>query len=229
MTFFGKLKLDDKLAPLADAQGFASWLAPLYLKDWVVYVQPPIDPPSGPDAVLKYLARYVAGAAISDRRLLSHEAGQVTFRVKDYRQDRKRKTLTLAGVEFTRRFLLHVLPRGLVRVRYYGLLANTQRGTLLPRCRELLGASPDAASRPADPAATPSPSDAPAAETAATCEAPRCPACKLGRLVLIETYPRRSWRAALAPPPSSLPLLGGGGPCPTQNVLLSAPAQVDSS
>jgi hypothetical protein len=221
----GKLKLDHKLAPLADAQHFAEWLAPWYLKDWVVYCQPPVDPRQGPDAVLKYLARYVAGAAIGDARLLAHEAGQVAFRVKEYRQGRRRKTLTLAGVEFTRRFLLHVLPRALMRVRYYGLLANTQRGMLLPRCRELLGALPG------ELVSTPPPIQALArdaeAEAASVSPAPHCPACKLGRLVLIETIPRRGWREVLAKDaglPRNRP--AAAPDAPSMNLL---PAQADSS
>jgi hypothetical protein len=193
----GKLKLADKLLPLFDAQDFAAWLQPLYQKDWVVYVQPPVSPRQGPDAVLKYLARYVAGAAISDTRLISHTRGQVTFRVKNYRQGRKRETLTLPGVEFVRRFLLHVLPRGFMRVRYYGLLANTQRAILLPRCRERLGVPLSV-----------EPPDANTANQDQLTEAnhARCPACGTGSLWLIESIPRptrqsQPSRACLVPPP----------------------------
>jgi hypothetical protein len=191
----GKLKLDGKLLPLFDAPDFAAWLTPLYQKEWVVYVQPPLSPQQGPDAVLKYLARYVAGAAISDARLLSHERGQVTFRVKNYRQDRQRETLTLAGVEFVRRFLLHVLPRGFMRVRYYGLLANRQRATLLARCRELLGVKPPPAESTAKPLAE--------------CDSDLCPACGIGQLQLVEcTFrslraPRPLHIARVAAPPTA--------------------------
>jgi hypothetical protein len=181
----GKLKLD------ACRKAFAAWLSPLYAKDWVVYCQPPLSSAQGPEAVLKYLARYVSGAAICDARLLSYEEGRVTFRAKNYRQGRRRQTLTLPGLEFTRRFLLHVLPRGLVRVRYCGLLANTQRGVLLPRCRQLLGppAVDQAEALPDSPLPASSP-DVPA---------PLCPACQRGRLRLIETSPRPSWRDVLPP------------------------------
>jgi hypothetical protein len=189
----GQVKLDDKLGSLSDAKAFARWLSPLYEKDWVVYCQPPLSPQQGPEAVLKYLARYVSGAAISDARIISHEAGQVTFQAKNYRQGRKRETLTLSGLEFTRRFLLHILPRGLPRVRYYGLLANTQRGLLVPRCRQLLGVLP--ATPP--PAAPPEP----LAGTASDC-APLCPACQRGRLVLLEVVPRPSWRDLYPPRPA---------------------------
>jgi hypothetical protein len=188
----GKLKLENKLASLTDAKAFAQWLSPLYAKDWVVYCQPPLSPEQGPEAVLKYLARYVSGAAISDARLLAHEDGRVTFRAKNYRQGRQRETLTLSGLEFTRRFLLHVLPRGLPRVRYCGLLANTQRGRMLPLCRQLLPHTPHAATSESLP-----PGDDPAllercAPDPRADEAGRCPVCRRGRLVLWEYYyPRR--------------------------------------
>lgn len=187
----GNLKLDGKLLPLFDAQDFAAWLTPLYQKEWVVYVQPPLSPQQGPDAVLKYLARYVAGAAISDARLLSHQRGQVSFRVKNYRHDRQRETLTLSGVEFVRRFLLHVLPRGFMRVRYYGLLANRKRQTLLARCRELLGVT-----RP--------PADESAAKPSTECDPGLCPVCGIGQLQLAEcTFrtlrPRRPTHGAPIP------------------------------
>ena len=179
-----KLQLADKLLPLFDAQDFAAWLSPLYQKEWVVYVQPPVSPGQGPQAVLKYLARYVAGTAISDARLLSHAEGRVAFRAKNYHEGRKQETLSLPEQEFVRRFLLHVLPRGFVRVRYYGLLANTQRAALLARCRELLGA------------ATPLPAEAASLhikEPVTDAEPPLCPACGCGRLILIDSQPRPAW------------------------------------
>jgi hypothetical protein len=181
-----KLQLADKLLPLFDAQDFAAWLTPLSQKDWVVYVQPPVSAQQGPEAVLKYLARYVAGAAISDGRLLEHAAGRVSFRAKNYRQGRQRQTLSLPEQEFVRRFLLHVLPRGFVRVRYYGLLANTQRAALIARCRELLGAATPAVAEPASRHAHEGDSD-PAIEP------PLCPACGRGRLLLIDSQPRPAW------------------------------------
>jgi hypothetical protein len=175
----GKMQLAEQLAPLAHQHHFDDWLRPLYHKDWVVYVQPPMSPQQGPDRVLKYLARYVAGAAISDSRLIAHRDGQVTFGVKNYRQAGKRQTLTLSGGEFLRRFLLHVLPRGFVRVRYYGLLANQQRSQLLARCRELLGAH------------NPTPSQretATSTDFSITIEkAPLCPSCGLRELLLIDS------------------------------------------
>jgi Putative transposase/Transposase zinc-binding domain len=195
----GKLRLDDKLAPLADPQRFEHWLTPLYQKDWVVYAQPPVSSRQGPEAVLKYLARYVAGSAISDQRLVSHADRKVTFRIKNYRQGRRQQTLTLQGLEFVRRFLLHVLPRGLVRIRYFGLLANTQRNTVLPYCRKLLGAAPAAAQVESPPDGN----DA-AEAPASTDSTPRpCPACGLGHLQPLEHWPRPSWRDLCARRPAT--------------------------
>ena len=186
----GELTLGGPLAELADRGRFESFLSDLYKQEWVVYSQPPAHPRQGPDGVLKYLARYVAGAAISDARLISHSTasdGSVTFRVKNYRQGRKRQTLTLSGVEFTRRFALHILPPGFPRVRYYGLLSHRGGEKRLPRCRELLQAS---GPRVGDLASTSPSSDVPAdppttaanvagglTTATAALEQPRCPRC----------------------------------------------------
>lgn len=182
----GELKLTTTLQSLADARQFERWLTPLHEKEWVVHIQPPPQSCHGPDAVLKYLARYVAGAAISDQRLLKHEAGQVTFHAKNYRQGRQRRTLTLPGREFVRRWLLHVLPRGFTRIRYYGLLANVQRGTLLPRCRELCGQR----AVPNEPENLTGDSSCVGAEA----QAQNCPACGRGQLQQTDHWPRPSWR-----------------------------------
>src|SRR5690606_29369736 len=97
-----------------------------------------VEPFGGPESVLKYLARYTHRVAISNSRLLNIEEGQVTFRYKDYAQGSQSRTMTLAATEFLRRFLLHVLPDGLMRIRHYGFLANRFREKKLARCRELL-------------------------------------------------------------------------------------------
>jgi len=123
------------LAHLADGDAWAHWLAPLQAKDWVVYAKPPFG---GPEQVLKYLARYTHRVAISNHRLVKLEDGQVTFRYKDYADDQRQKTLTLSAEEFLRRFVQHVLPKGFVKVRHYGLLANRQRQEKLTLCRRLL-------------------------------------------------------------------------------------------
>jgi hypothetical protein len=131
----GRLHFPARLHALAEPKRFAAWLRPLYAKDWVVYAKPPFG---GPTQVLKYLARYTHRVAISNSRLVKLEAGRVTFRYKDYADAQQHKTMTLDAVEFLRRFLQHVLPRGFLKIRHYGLLANRQRQEKLQRCRQLL-------------------------------------------------------------------------------------------
>jgi hypothetical protein len=110
----------------------------LHNHKWVVYVKKPFG---GPEHVLHYLARYTHRVAISNHRLIGMEDGKVTFRWKDYAHGKKRK-MTLAAEEFIRRFLLHVLPKGLVRIRHYGWMANRCRGKQAALCRALLAAEP---------------------------------------------------------------------------------------
>ena len=131
----GDLCLPGPLQPLAQRKTFHSFLRTLFRHDWVVYAKPPFG---GPEHVLHYLARYTHRVAISNHRLVSFAEGKVTFRWKDYAHGNKGRLMTLAAEEFLRRFLLHVLPRGFVRIRFFGLLANRRRGTLLPLCRRLI-------------------------------------------------------------------------------------------
>jgi len=131
----GKLRLSGRWAALADSTAFADWLRPLYQQDWVVYAKPPFG---GPAQVLKYLARYTHRVAISNQRLVGLTDGQVTFRYKDYADGQRSKKLTLSAKEFLRRFVQHVLPRGFVKIRHYGLLANRHRAGKLRRSRQLL-------------------------------------------------------------------------------------------
>ena len=131
----GTLALPGRLATLADPVGRAAWWAALTAKDWVVYAKPPFG---GPAQVLKYLARYTHRVAISNARLLDLHDGRVTFRYKDYADAHKDKTMTLTAEEFLRRFVQHVLPKGFVKIRHYGLLANRTRELRLKECRRLL-------------------------------------------------------------------------------------------
>ncbi len=131
----GQLVFPGRLAPLKDADAFATWLRPLYAKEWVVYAKPPFG---GPAQVLKYLARYTHRVAISNARIVNVADGNVTFRYKDYADDARSKTMTVSGEEFLRRFVQHVLPRSFVKVRHYGLLANRHRAEKLKTCRRLL-------------------------------------------------------------------------------------------
>jgi Putative transposase len=132
----GELKFFGEQKCLEDADAFAEHLRPLRKIDWVVYAKRPF---AGPETVLTYLSRYTHRVAISNRRLLAFDERGVTFRYKDYR-DRKTlwKSMTLTPEEFIRRFLQHVLPKGLHRIRHYGLFANAARHTCLARARALL-------------------------------------------------------------------------------------------
>ena len=124
-----------KLIGFADPSGFAAWLAALRSKEWVVYSKPPFG---GPEQVLKYLARYTHRVAIGNSRLVDLTDDRVTFTYKDYAEGSAVKRMTLDGVEFLRRWVQHVLPRGFVKIRHYGLLSNRQREDKLTVCRLLL-------------------------------------------------------------------------------------------
>jgi hypothetical protein len=134
----GQLRFPGKLTSLAHHKTFAAWLRPLFRKDWVVYAKPPFG---GPEYVLQYLGRYTHRVAISNHRLVSFTKGQVTFRWRDSAHNNEQKLLTLSLHEFLRRFLLHLLPKGFVRIRNFGFLANRRRAVLLPLCFHLLGAA----------------------------------------------------------------------------------------
>lgn len=131
----GRLELHGRLAPYRSVAAFGRLLHEARRTEWVVYAKPPFE---GPEHVLEYLARYTHRVAISNHRLVHVDDASVTFRFKDYR-GRRARSLTLTLQEFARRFLLHVLPKGFVRIRYYGFLANGTRARLLSRCRDALG------------------------------------------------------------------------------------------
>jgi hypothetical protein len=135
----GQLHLSGDLAPLAQPKFFAAWLRPLFRKNWVVYSKPPFG---GPEYVLHYLGRYTHRVAISNHRLVSLADGQVTFRWRDSADHNQQKLMTLSLDEFLRRFLLHLLPKGFVRIRHFGFLANRRRSTLRPLCLAALGTVP---------------------------------------------------------------------------------------
>jgi hypothetical protein len=134
----GALRFAGGTAERADRPAFDALLAGLYKKDWVVYAKEPFG---GPEQVLKYLTGYTHRVALSNHRLLRVTDEEVTFSWKDYTANCQQKEMTLSGVEFVRRFCLHILPRGLVRIRQYGLLSNRDRSERLRRCRALLGMS----------------------------------------------------------------------------------------
>ena len=134
----GHLRFEGDLKLLAQPKIFAAWLRPLYRKDWVVYLKRPFG---GPEYVLHYLGRYTHRVAISNHRLVSLTDGQVTFRWRDSAHHNEQKLLPLSLNEFLCRFLLHILPKGFVRIRNFGFLANRKRATLLPLCFQLLGSA----------------------------------------------------------------------------------------
>jgi hypothetical protein len=135
----GKLRFFGDLAELRKPDRFAKYLAPLREAEWVVYAKAPFG---GPCQVLDYLGRYTHRVALSNERLLDVKDGQVTFQWKDYRSksQQKSRVMTLGSDEFIRRFLIHVLPRGFQRIRFFGLLSNRNRKVRLTECRRLLAA-----------------------------------------------------------------------------------------
>jgi hypothetical protein len=134
-----KLAFHGSLQWLQEPRAFANFLRTLHRHDWVVDVRKPFG---GPEHVLHYLARYTHRVAISNHRLIAMEDGKVTFRWKDYAHGGKQRKMTLAAEEFIRRFLLHVLPKGFVRIRHYGWMANRGRRERAALCRALLGTEP---------------------------------------------------------------------------------------
>jgi hypothetical protein len=132
----GKLQFFSSIAALKEPQAFMRYLAPVRKMEWVVYAKPPF---AGPQQVLDYVGRYTHRVALSNNRLLDMENGEVRFHWKDYRHNNQPKTMKLTADEFIRRFLLHVLPDGFQRIRYYGFLGNRYRKQKLARCRQLLG------------------------------------------------------------------------------------------
>jgi len=137
LGFHGTLKL------LAQPKIFSAWLRQLFRNDWVVYSKRPFG---GPEHVLRYLGAYTHRVAISNHRLVALAEGKVTFRWRDSAHQNKKRLITMPVEEFLRRFLLHLLPRGFVRIRNFGFLANRHRATLLPLCSQLLNSAPHSSS-----------------------------------------------------------------------------------
>jgi hypothetical protein len=162
----GKLQFHGNLAPLREPARFHAALRPLKDIEWVVYAKPPFG---GPEYVLKYLARYTHRVAISNGRLLGLEDGRVTFQWRDSKDNNRIKAMTLDAVEFIRRFLLHILPSGFVKIRHFGFLSNRRRAAALALCRERLP-QPVAPSVPI------------LSERQQAAVERRCPVCKTGKL-----------------------------------------------
>ena len=173
-----QLKFHGDHAALADAATFGAFLAPLRKTEWVVYAKQPFG---GPQAVLAYLSRYTHRVAISNRRLVSADESCVTFKWKDYRIEGpgRYKTMTLPTAEFIRRFLMHALPKGLHRIRHYGLFANGNRAANIARARELLAMPPPPEEL----------DDQKIVEPDGRVHPHPCPRCG-GRMLIIETFAR---------------------------------------
>ena len=186
----GELRLAGSTAPLAQVPAQRAFLRALHAKDWVVYAKRPF---AGPQQVLDYLGRYTHRVAISNSRLLGCEQGQVRFRYHDYARGNRHKVMKLPATEFLRRFCLHVLPAGFMRIRHYGILANRNKGEKLAQARAALGVPP-----PQPQAAAPESLEAFWLRVAQR-DLRRCPHCDLGLLVPLATLPRPS-RAWLRPP-----------------------------
>jgi hypothetical protein len=175
----GRLRLAREPGPSASREELERRVSESVRTDWVVYAKEPFG---GPEVVLKYLARYTHRAAISNHRLLELEDGEVRFRWKDYAHGSRWRTMTLGAVEFVRRFLMHVLPAGFVRIRHYGLLANRHRREKLALCRELLGGAVASEGGDVEPMTRPE-GPSPVTPTRA------CPVCGAGPLVVIAELP----------------------------------------
>jgi hypothetical protein len=181
----GTLHLPGALHALRDPHAWARYLAPVRQVEWVVYAKRPF---AGPQQVLDYVGRYTHRVAISNDRIRDIDHNEVRFTYKDYRADpaQSLKTMTLAATEFIRRFLLHVLPVGFHRIRYYGFLGPRHRAEKLTRCRQLL----DAFAGRAVPVDTVTPAGDPVRiDGRPPILTRRCPACGQGQLILIDRLP----------------------------------------
>jgi len=164
---------------------------------WVVYAKRPL---AGPQQVVRYFSRYTHRIAMSNSRLVSYDGGEVTFSWRDRSAGNRKKLLTLSGRHFARRLLSHVLPRGFVRIRHYGLLGNRTREKDLQRCRELLDAGQSVTAVP--PGATDDHDWVDAFQRIFGIDPLLCPACGEGRLSLRSSLPRPE------PPPRAPPEVG---------------------
>jgi hypothetical protein len=179
------------LESLRHPPAFTEYLQPLCQAEWVVYAKPPLG---GAAQVLAYLGRYTHRTAISNERLRSMENGEVTFGWKDYRHQNRPKVMSLAAAEFLRRFLLHILPPGFRRIRYFGWLANCHRKPKLLLCRQLL-------THPITEL-LPGPGECRERLRAFSAETSlRCSNCGIGEMIRVETLPAYRWPAR--PPDTS--------------------------
>ena len=180
----GELNFFSAHRHLHEPAAFLRYLAPVWDTEWVVYTKRPF---AGPAQVLEYVGRYTHRVAISNNRLLDINNDKVQFRWKDYRDGHRHKTMTLGSDEFIRRFLLHVLPAGFQRIRYFGFLANRYRAEKLALCRQLMQMPP-----PTTREIKKDYRDRYEALTGVSLKT--CPLCRCGTMVVIETFECTSCR-----------------------------------
>jgi hypothetical protein len=178
----GKLQFFCALEPLRERPAFVQHLTEAKNAEWVVYAKRPF---AGPEQVLDYVGRYTHRVAISNNRLLDMEDGQIRFQWKDYRHGDEVKTMTLSADEFIRRLLLHLLPEGFQRIRYYGFLGNRYRQQKLDQCRRLLGMQVDGPI----PASSPEMDYIDRYEDLTGYSLRKCPQCQQGRMARISLLP----------------------------------------
>jgi len=191
----GELEFHGKIASLAKSRAFEQRLGESVRKDGVVDIRRPFH---SPQIVLKYLARYTHRVAISNNRLVAAEDGYVHFRYKDYADSGRPKVLALEATEFIRRFLLHVLPKGFMRIRHYGILANRFRHEKLALSRRLLGVRE--AHDESLQQASPEPQELPVTKPTEL-----CPLCSTGQMIVIHEFhrtpkPHCAFASSRAPP-----------------------------
>ncbi len=174
----GDLMLVGQAEKFKNEKTFKSLLDILYCKDWVVYSKPPF---ASPLVVLKYLSSYVHRVAIANKRILRVLNGKVTFLYRDYSKKGKQKKITLKAEEFIRRFLLHILPAGFMKIRYYGIMSSCNRKTKLQLCKDLLQ---DQAEE--EPMKDEQPNEEGLLSEIEVEEEKLCPKCKKGRMFTIE-------------------------------------------
>jgi hypothetical protein len=184
----GQLHFFSSYLPLREPAAFRRYLVPLWSTEWVVYAKRPF---AGPAQVLEYVGRYTHRVAISNSRLLSMDDDKVRFRWKDYRDGDRQKTMSLDGGEFIRRFLIHVLPEGFHRIRYFGFLGNCQRARKLALCRNLLRMSPPTSVDPPE-------DDHGQVQTTTSRSWRECPSCGGGSMVVISCIARPARRELVA-------------------------------
>jgi len=175
----GELRFFSSLEQLYDPVAFRRYLDPARQVNWVVYAKPPF---AGAERVLEYVGRYTHRVAIANNRIVDIEDGRVRFQWKDYRNENRQKVMTLDAGEFIRRFLIHVLPEGFQRIRYYGFMGNRYRKQKLDRCRELLGMQQS--DTPAKPKEGRDYRDKVEELTGVSLR--ECPFCRQGQMVCIE-------------------------------------------